>query len=59
MFAPVTDEDVPRVVALMNRAYRNTGTSSGWSTEESYLSGDRTTEDLLRADTALRPEAYC
>lgn len=46
MFAPVTDADVPRVVALMNRAYRGSGPSAGWSTEAAYLSGDRTTEPL-------------
>jgi GNAT superfamily N-acetyltransferase len=59
LFAPVTvtDNDVPRVVALINRAYRGLGTSSSWSTEASYLSGDRTTEELLRADLVAKPEA--
>jgi GNAT superfamily N-acetyltransferase len=57
MFAPTTDRDVPRIVALMNRAYRGSGASRGWSTEESYLSGDRITEDLLRADLLAKPDA--
>ncbi len=57
MFVPVDDDDVPRIVALINRAYRGSGTSSGWSTEASYLSGDRTTEDLLRSDLAATPNA--
>jgi GNAT superfamily N-acetyltransferase len=57
MFVPVTDDDVPRIVALINRAYRGCGTSSGWSTEAGYLSGDRITEDLLRADLVAKPNA--
>ena len=57
MFVPVNDDDVPRIVALINRAYRGSGTSSGWTTEVSYLSGDRTTEDLLRADLVAKPNA--
>jgi len=57
MFLPVTDDDLPRVVALMNRAYRGAGTSAGWNSEAGYLSGDRTTEALLRADLAAQPHA--
>ena len=57
MFLPVTDEDVPRIVALINWAYRGSGASSGWSTETSYFSGDRTTEDLLRAELIAKPDA--
>jgi ribosomal protein S18 acetylase RimI-like enzyme len=56
MFAPITDEDVPRIVILMNRAYRGAG-KAGWSTQESYLSGDRITEDVLRADLLAKPRA--
>jgi hypothetical protein len=57
MFAPVTDDNVPRIVALINRAYRGSGAASGWSAEASYLSGERTTEDLLRADLVANPDA--
>jgi ribosomal protein S18 acetylase RimI-like enzyme len=57
MFVPVTSDDLPRVVALINLAYRGSGASSGWSTEASYLSGDRTTEELLRADMVAKPDA--
>jgi len=53
---PAEDADVPSVVALMNRAYRGSGTSS-WTTEASYITGNRTTELLLRADVAAKPEA--
>jgi ribosomal protein S18 acetylase RimI-like enzyme len=56
MFYPATDDDVPGIVALMNRAYRGTG-ATGWSTQESYLSGDRITEEVLRADLAAKPDA--
>lgn len=57
MFVPITDDDVPSIVALMNRAYRGSGSSVAWSTEEAYLSGDRTSEDLLRGDLRAKPEA--
>jgi hypothetical protein len=55
-FYPITDDDVPGIVALMNRAYRGAG-AAGWSTQESYLSGDRITEDVLRSDLLAKPEA--
>ncbi len=57
MLTRCTDDDVPGIVALVNRAYRNAGASSGWSTEADCLSGDRTTEDLLRADLGREPDA--
>ena len=56
MLLPITDDDVPGIVTLMNRAYRGTGTA-GWSTQEPYLSGDRITEDVLRADLLAKPHA--
>jgi ribosomal protein S18 acetylase RimI-like enzyme len=56
MYAPVTDDDIPDIVALMNRAYRG-NTGSGWSTEEAYLDGERTTEALLRDDLVRKPAA--
>lgn len=56
MFYPASDDDVPAVVALMNRAYRGAG-AAGWSTQEAYLSGDRINEDVLRADLAAKPQA--
>jgi hypothetical protein len=33
MFLPATDDDVPGIVTLMNRAYRGAG-AAGWSTQE-------------------------
>jgi GNAT superfamily N-acetyltransferase len=57
MFEPVTDQDVPQIVSLINLAYRGTGKSAGWSTEDGYIAGDRTTENLLRADLHAKPQA--
>jgi ribosomal protein S18 acetylase RimI-like enzyme len=57
VFQSIADDDIPAVVALINRAYRGSSASSGWTTEAAYLSGDRTTEDLLRADLDAKPRA--
>lgn len=58
MFVRIEDGDVPSVVALMNRAYRGGGRApAGWSNEAGYISGDRTTEALLRPDLAAKPDA--
>jgi ribosomal protein S18 acetylase RimI-like enzyme len=56
---PATDDDIPEVVRLMNLAYRGSDGDSeeGWSTREKYLSGDRTTEKLLRNDLRASPHA--
>jgi hypothetical protein len=56
MYELATDADVPALVALINRAYRG-NIGSGWSTEEAYLVGDRTTDALLRDDLAKKPAA--
>jgi len=57
MFVAIQDDDVPRIVLLMNRAYRGAGSSAGWNTEAAYIAGDRTTEALLRAEIAEKPAA--
>ena len=58
MFLPATDADVPRIVELMNRAYRGVGGgAASWSTEQAYIAGNRTTEALLREDIAANPVA--
>jgi len=56
MLRVITDADVPDVVSLMNRAYRGTGTAAAWNSEAAYISGDRTTEALLRSDIAAKPQ---
>ena len=45
-----TDADLPAIVSLMNAAYR--GGETGWSTEAGYITGVRTTVDLLREEIA-------
>jgi len=58
MFLPATDADVPRIVELMNRAYRGAGGgAASWSAEQAYIAGNRTTEALLREDIAANPAA--
>ncbi|MEK6289793.1 MAG: GNAT family N-acetyltransferase [Paraburkholderia tropica] len=56
---PATDDDIPEVVRLTNLAYRGSDGDSaeGWSTREKYLTGDRTTEKLLRNDLSVSPHA--
>ena len=55
MYVQIAADDVPAIVQLMNRAYRGDGADAGWTTEAAYVRGDRTTEDLLRADLAAKP----
>jgi ribosomal protein S18 acetylase RimI-like enzyme len=57
MFEIARDEDLPPLVALVNRAYRGIGAAAGWSTETAYISGNRTTEPLLREELRASPQA--
>jgi ribosomal protein S18 acetylase RimI-like enzyme len=57
MLAAITDDDLPGIVSLMNRAYRGSGASAGWNSEAAYITGDRTTEILLQADLLAKPNA--
>ncbi len=52
-----THADIPAVVELMNRAFRGHGADASWSTEERYLEGTRTSEELLREEMAAHLEA--
>lgn len=49
--------DIPEMVALINRSYRDDN-GSGWSTGEAYLDGDRTTEARLCDDLARNKLAF-
>ncbi len=49
--------DFPAVVGLMNRAFRGLGADASWSTEERYIEGTRTSEELLREETAAHADA--
>jgi len=55
MFVQVDDHDMPAVAALMNLAYR--GADGGWATESGYITGDRTSAAMLRADVDSVPDA--
>ncbi len=52
-----THADFPAVVELMNRAFRGHGADASWSTEERYIEGTRTSEELLREETAEHADA--
>jgi GNAT superfamily N-acetyltransferase len=57
MFEPSLESDLPVIAGLMNRAYRGTGSTPGWTSEEAYIAGDRTTAGLLAADLGENPDA--
>ena len=52
-----SDADIEEIAELTNWAYRGTGEVASW-TVESYLEGERTTPESLRADVAGKPEAH-
>jgi DNA-binding MarR family transcriptional regulator/predicted N-acetyltransferase YhbS len=54
---PASDADLPGIVAMMNLAYRGSGSESHWTTEAAYISGERINETLLRADIRDHPTA--
>src|SRR5215831_496623 len=41
-------KDVPAIVSLVNKAYRNSDQNSGWTTEAALFEGSRVTEDSLK-----------
>ena len=57
MLTAATEADVPAMAALMNLAYRSSGSDAGWTTEAAYIDGDRTDEAMLREDMATKPDA--
>ncbi len=50
-----TEADLPEIVALTNRAYRDTGPQASWNVE-SMIEGQRTNEADLRAEIAASPK---
>jgi GNAT superfamily N-acetyltransferase len=56
MLTRATDSDVPAIVRLMNVAFRATGPGASWNSEAHIIDGDRTTEELLRAELSESPE---
>ena len=55
MFLPAEDTDLAAIAALMNRAYRGQGGAPGWSSEEAYIAGERTSAKLLAAERTEKP----
>lgn len=54
---PATDEDIPAVVLLLNRAYRGSGDQAAWNSEAAYIDGDRANEEFLRGELSDHPRA--
>ena len=44
-----TERDVPGIVALINSAYRGTGSRRGWTSEEHLIAGERTSAESIGA----------
>ncbi|MGH6910029.1 MAG: GNAT family N-acetyltransferase [Phenylobacterium sp.] len=51
-----SDADLPEIVALTNRAYRETGPQASWNVE-SMIEGERTNLATLREEIAASPDA--
>jgi ribosomal protein S18 acetylase RimI-like enzyme len=51
--ARATPDDLPEIVALMNRAYRG---QQGWAVEQGYIQGDRISLPDLEAELAAKPQ---
>jgi ribosomal protein S18 acetylase RimI-like enzyme len=51
-----SEADFPEIVALTNKAYRDTGPGASWNVED-LIEGERLTDALLREDLAAAPDA--
>ncbi|WP_223538157.1 GNAT family N-acetyltransferase [Pseudomonas sp. GL-B-16] len=54
---PANAADILDVVSLLNRAYRGDGDEAGWTTEAGLISGDRISQETLRAEIAEKSHA--
>ena len=52
-----TEADYPEIIALTNRAFRQTGPEASWNVE-GVIEGDRINDDLLREDLAKAPDGH-
>lgn len=52
------ESDFAEIIELANLAYRSTGPTASWNSEEGVIEGQRLNESLLREDLAQRPEAH-
>lgn len=57
MYFRFFDADVEKIVVLMNRAYRGTSNTTGWTSEDGYITGDRITAATLRDEMREKPDA--
>ncbi len=57
IFAPAVESEFPAIVALVNSAYRGQGAQAGWTTEASYIDGQRIDLESLKQDLADSPQA--
>jgi ribosomal protein S18 acetylase RimI-like enzyme len=51
------EADYAPIIELVNLAFRGTGPSASWNTEN-FIEGQRLNESLLREDLAAKPEAH-
>ncbi len=49
---PAQETDLPAIAAIMNAAFRGALAEQSWSFETSYITGNRTSEALLREEIA-------
>ena len=55
---PAQNDDLAKLAALMNLAYRGIGAVRSWNSEAPYIEGDRTSEAALKDEIANKPEAF-
>ena len=51
-------EDLGEIAALMNLAFRGTGTNASWNTEAGFIEGERTNEAALVDEFVEQPESF-
>lgn len=54
---PATEADYPAIVALTNKAFRQTGPDASWNVED-LIEGDRIDAGLLRENVARTPGSH-
>jgi len=55
--AIASENDIPLLVALMDRAYRGEGSKQGWTSEADLFSGTRRTDETVVYDLMQKPDA--
>ena len=57
MLTPCPKADLADAVTLINASYRGESARAGWTNENGYIDGERTSLDELRADLTANPAA--